>query len=167
MGKLEVTQALVLKHFTYNGKNLEWLVPTCPKVKVGQKFGHIASNGYIRGTFYYQSFLEHRLIWLYNYGVWPTGVIDHKNGITTENTLENLRDSTNRQNQFNMKSHKGSTSKYKGVSWNKALSKWLVQYRVKTERVHVGYFESEEAAAQAYRDATETIHMEYGRYEQV
>ena len=61
MAKLEVTQELVRKHFTYNGKNLEWLVPTCPRIKVGQKFGHIASNGYIRGTFYYQSFLEHKL----------------------------------------------------------------------------------------------------------
>ena len=165
MVKLEVTQELLRKHFTYDGKNLVWLVPTCPKIKVGRKFGHIASNGYIRGNFYYQSFLENRLIWLYHYGVWPTGVLDHRNGNTTENTLKNLRDSTNRQNQFNMKSHKGSTSKYKGVSWNKALSKWHVQYRFKTERVHVGYFESEEVAAQAYRDATETIHMEYGRYD--
>ncbi|KAG1656381.1 hypothetical protein FOA52_011006 [Chlamydomonas sp. UWO 241] len=52
------------------------------------------------------------------------------------------------------------SSRFIGVSWNKARSSWLVQVRdpvTKTSR-HIGRFASEEDAARAYDDAAVQLH---------
>ena len=167
-GRKPLTQDLLREYLRYcESGHLVWNKRPWSKstAKVGDKVGSLETNGYIRCQIFKNRKLEHQLVFLFFNGYIPK-YIDHINGIRDDNRIENLREADKQSNAFNRKSHKNSTSKYKGVSWNKALSKWHVQYRFKTERVHVGYFESEEAAAQAYRDATETIHMEYGRYDQ-
>lgn len=51
------------------------------------------------------------------------------------------------------KGWKNSSSKYKGVSWNKALSKWQAGIKVQGKRKHLGYFSLEAEAALAYNKA--------------
>lgn len=45
----------------------------------------------------------HRVVWAIVKGEWPNGVIDHINGITTDNRIENLRDVDHRTNIENQK----------------------------------------------------------------
>lgn len=42
------------------------------------------------------------------------------------------------------------TSKYKGVGWHKAKGKWVAQIQVSGKKKHLGLFNSEEEAYQAY-----------------
>lgn len=49
------------------------------------------------------------------------------------------------------------TSKHRGVCWYKRTKKWVVQTKVNGKRLHVGYFEDEEQAAEAYRKAVAKI----------
>lgn len=42
-------------------------------------------------------------------------MLDHRNGIRSDNRLENLREATNSQNQMNKAPKRGSKSGYKGV----------------------------------------------------
>lgn len=53
-------------------------------------------------------------------------IIHHKNNIKSDNSVDNLEVTTNRENSYTH--HKG-TSKYKGVCWNNTKSRWLAQIR--------------------------------------
>lgn len=75
---------------------------------------------------------------------------DHENHDTLDNQRDNLRVATYTQNQHNRKSQRGSTSRFKGVSWRRATRKWQAYIRVDAKHVHLGLFHSETAAAHAY-----------------
>lgn len=59
------------------------------------------SNGYLETCIGYKKYLLHRLAWFYMHGVWPVGVIDHINGVKTDNRIANLRDVTHLVNMQN------------------------------------------------------------------
>ena len=160
---VEVTQEFLKEHLEYRDGHLWWIKPR-QRVKVSQQFGSCYSTGYRVGMLKGKRYLEHRLIWLYHYGVWPKEHIDHINGVKDDNRIENLREATVQQNNFNRKSAKGSSSKHKGVCWNKERKKWEVRYRYKGKVYHVGYYETETEAAEAYRKATEHLHKDYANY---
>lgn len=68
-----------------------------------KRVDNIISTGYkavlINGV-YYQA---HRLVWIYFNGDIPEGnVIDHRNGIRSDNSLDNLRSVTIAENNHNM-----------------------------------------------------------------
>ncbi len=88
----------------------------------------------------------HRLIT----GVLSGIEIDHIDHNGLNNRRSNLRFATNQQNSFNRKSHIGSSSKYKGVSWNNLQRKWVVQIAINGKGRHIGYFANEKDAALAY-----------------
>ncbi|MDA8220868.1 MAG: HNH endonuclease [Desulfitobacterium hafniense] len=85
----------------------------------------------------------------------PKGVfVDHINGDTLDNRVDNLRLATNRQNQQNQ--HKQKSSIYPGVYWKKANSKWVAKISINKKDVHLGYFFTERDAFNAYISACQT-----------
>ena len=75
---------------------------------------------------------------------------DHINHDGLDNTRINLRSCTQQQNNMNKSSRKNSTSKYKGVSWNKRDNKWQSHIRFNNKTIHLGYYTNEQEAAKAY-----------------
>ena len=89
-----------------------------------------------------ETFMEHK----------PCGhklVVDHINNIKTDNRLINLQLISQRENSS--KDIKIGTSKYVGVSLNKSSKKWKSQIKIKGKRKHLGTFNCELLAAQAYQ----------------
>ena len=129
--------------------------------QVGSRFGQKDKDGYIVGRFFYKVYKEHRLIWLYHYGVWPNGNLDHINTIPDDNRIENLREATHQQNMFNRGSHKNTTSTYKGVHWCKRNKKWRAQYKLNGKTIRVGDYDCEESARKAYVYAVEDHQKEF------
>lgn len=76
--------------------------------------------------------------------------IDHRNGCGLDNRKQNMRIATYIQNQQNRKIQFGCSCKYKGVSWHKYAKKWMASIRLNGKLLHIGYFNSEIEAAQAY-----------------
>ena len=134
----ELNQELLKEHLEYRDGHLWWIKPTNRRIKIGQQFGCCNSEGYIFGGLRGKYYSEHRLIWLYHCGKWPKECIDHINGVRDDNRIENLREATNQQNQFNRKSEKDSSSQYKGVSWCKLSKKWRAYYQHKGKLYYRG-----------------------------
>lgn len=90
--------------------------------------------------------------------------VDHRDGSPLNNQIENLRAATNSQNCANSKISKSNTSGYKGVTRQKQNQKWLAQIMVNRERIHLGYYNTKEAAAFAYQLAAKKYFREFARY---
>jgi hypothetical protein len=84
----------------------------------------------------------------------PTGFdVDHANHDSLDNTRVNLRICNRSQNNANRISLPGSSSQYKGVSWNTERQYWKVFHAAYGVRRSLGSFHDEVEAAIAYDDA--------------
>ena len=158
-----ISAKLVAEYLEYRNGHLYWIKAKARRTKVGDQFGCLHHTGYRHGRFNGKLYREHRLIWLLLRGTFPDGDLDHINGIRDDNRIENLRERNDQQNNYNKGSLPGSTSKYKGVSWNKWHKKWAAQFNYKGKVKHIGYFEDEKEAANAYDKYTKDIQKDFAR----
>lgn len=81
-------------------------------------------------------------------------VIDHIDHNGLNNQKNNLRICTRMQNCRNRRIENlrtiNSTSKHKGVGWNKRNRKWRARIVVNKKDMHIGFFKNELEAAKAY-----------------
>jgi hypothetical protein len=87
---------------------------------------------------------------------------DHVNGDRLDNRRANLRVVTRRGNAQNCLSTIGSTSRFRGVSWNTARQKWIAQAWINGRQTNLGSYDSEEEAAAVAAEARR-VHMPYSR----
>ena len=79
-------------------------------------------------------------------------VVDHINGDRANCKLDNLRIVTHRENCSicYRKNNSKKTSKYTGVCWHKNQNKWVSAISINNKIIHLGYFEKEIDAYNAY-----------------
>ncbi len=104
------------------------------------------------------SYYLHRLIWQYHHGAVPS-VVDHANGDAADNRIENLRECTPAQNQYNGPRKVNNRSGAKGVvrHLNCVSRPWQAKIVVGGKVRSLGYYATVPEAAQAYAVAARQV----------
>lgn len=124
----------------------------------GEIAGRINDGGYpLVNMKSYRPYRAHRLIWLMVHGRWPSGEIDHINGIRHDNRLCNLREGTRAENHQNLKArHERGLL---GARWYEKYGRWRSRIMVDQKETSLGYHDTEEQAHAAYLEAKKRLHL--------
>lgn len=133
------------------------------KVAAGSVWGSDHSGGYKDGSIRYQRMYLHRAAWAHVHGEWPTGPVDHINGVRSDNRIANLRVVTTQGNQANSRIGKNNTSGLKGVYYNKQCRKWVANICVNYKSRSLGLFSTPEEAHARYMEEAIKVFGEYAR----
>ncbi len=91
----------------------------------------------------------------------PAVHVDHRDHDTLDNTIDNLRVCPNGENQRNARPQTGRSSPHKGVGLVKRTGRWRARIRINGEKIFLGYFATEQEAANAYDAAAVKCHGEF------
>ena len=142
-----------------------WRESTNTKIKVGSVAGHEKATGYNEIRINGKTYKAHRLAWLYVYGEWPKGEIDHINHDGMDNRISNLRDVSHRENGMNQPIRKNNKSGVNGIHKNKSGKKWLAAIHTNYKVIPLGSFSDKFEAICARKSAENKykFHANHGR----
>lgn len=123
-----------------------------------EAFTPINSKGYHTRAILRKMLLAHRVAWAVHYGEWPSGFLDHLNGVRTDNRICNLRKSKNGQNMMNRGVLRNNESGIKGVRLDKRSGRWNARITANGNCVSLGYFDTSAEASAAWAEAAKELH---------
>ena len=135
---------------TVDGSCLIWKVNRGGTARAGVRAGSKDSYGYYQLAINKRLYLAHRVVWLLCTGSWPTKALDHINRVRADNRIENLRETTHKDNCQNKNIQNNNTSGYIGVTKKRNRNKWVAQIYINRKPIHIGYFDTAEQAHVAY-----------------
>lgn len=160
-----LTQEKALRLFEYSDGKLYVKQKTNPKSnkrKIGEEVGHMTFSEYLRTKVDYEQIFVHKIIFLMHHGYMPQ-IVDHIDGNTLNNKIENLRAANLSQNQHNRDICKKNTSGFKNVSWCKRTKKWQVIITCEYKKRAFGRYEDIELADLVAQEARDKYHKEFVR----
>jgi hypothetical protein len=162
--KKELTQSIAKDLFSYDEKKGVFTrLQSCRKYKSGTKIiGAKDKQGYLRTKALGKYVFLHRLAWLFVYGEMPYGPIDHRDGVRTNNAIDNLRVVSVAENTQNSLSD-GSNNKngFCGVYYDKNKALYRASIMAFRKRKSLGYFSTAQEAHCAYVKAKNELHLAY------
>jgi hypothetical protein len=135
------------------------------KCKAGDVASHPVKTGYLAVNCVGLRVQAHVAAWVLHYGEWPSGEVDHINGVRNDNRIKNLRLATHTQNAQNQKKKKNNTSGWKGVFLHRSSGLWNARIRINGKEKSLGYFRDVREAAEEYMFAALEHHGEFARFE--
>ncbi|WP_444461576.1 HNH endonuclease [Rhodobacter capsulatus] len=145
--------------------DLLWKKPKRGSARVGDIAGCNEKYGYRRVRIDGKKKQVHRIIWTMFNGDIPEGMlIDHKDGNTGNNRLENLRLATRADNNRNRAMQKNNTTGFPGVTFRKITGKWEARIRCDCKKIHLGTFDTPDLANLAYITAAENLHGDFASH---
>lgn len=111
------------------------------------------TTGYIKTLYKGKRLAVHRIVWLLHKGEWPKGEIDHINRNRADNRIENLRDVPKHINASNRPDAASMT----GTTWHPEKNKWKAKIQNNNKYIHIGYFNTQIEAHEAYLRARREI----------
>lgn len=148
MAEADLSIDVLREAFDYDplGGHLIWR----RKKRRGQIAGCLTYQGYIavvlRCKGVRHQLLAHRIIWAMATGKWPEEIVDHRNGIGSDNRQDNLRAANDSESW-----HNKALSEFAGTA---AIGrKWQARICVNRRYIYLGLFDSREQAHAAYLEA--------------
>lgn len=127
-----------------------WKKPLRKKSLINKIINRISNNGYVIVKIYNTRIQIHRIVWLFENGTWPNGVIDHVDGNKLNNKYNNLRVVTMRTNSQNRKEHRNGNllGAHKNTKSNK--NQWASRIQINGKSIYLGSFRTQVEAHNAY-----------------
>ena len=148
--------------FEYKDGYLYWKI-TNRNAIAGNKVGSKCAKGYYKTSINNKPYLVHRLIFIMFKGYLPA-YVDHIDGNQSNNCIENLREATLQQNNYNAKARKNSKSGIKNVYWQKSTKKWGVALRTNKIYKYFGCFDDLELATLVATEARNKYHGKFAKH---
>lgn len=152
MEHIKYDRLLELLHYCPDTGIFTWKVARKRLAKLGTEAGTTNGSGYRQISVDGKVYLAHRLAWFYCFQEWPENIIDHINGIKTDNRLDNLQDVT--QNKNIQKANKPlPSSGFRNV--RKIYNRYQAQIKVNGKTIHLGMFDTGQEASEkvkAYKE---------------
>lgn len=142
---------------------LRWRVSPGRRCKAGDVAGSLNPDGYRSVIVDGRRYKTHRIAWLYTFGEWPAGLIDHINRDKGDNRISNLRVATETQNHANSGLSRNNTTGAKGVHWHIRDKVWIARIRHLRAEHNLGRFSNFDEAVAARRAAAIKLHGEFYR----
>lgn len=150
-------------HYSESTGVFVWLNDMRNGSKAGEVAGGLSLGGYIYIRIDQAAYRAHRLAWLYVYGRFPADIIDHANGIKTDNRIGNLREANQSQNMQNKRASKNSKTGVKGVCLCSQTGRFQVKIRVDGKYKHIGRYDTVDEGAKAYANAAKKYFGQFAR----
>lgn len=127
--------------------------------EAGSIAGHRNRQGYITVGFGGRLYQAHRVIWLMAFGRWPSGPLDHINGVRDDNRLCNLREATVAiNNQNKRRAYRTSKTGLPGVTKKSLGGGFQAAVTTNGRHTYLGTFATAAAAHEAYLIAKRRLH---------
>ena len=104
-----------------------------------------------------------RLMFLYVHGELPNPCVDHINGNSLDDRIENLREATVIENAWNHKKRKRTIDLPMGVR-NMANGKFQARISYKRKQLHLGVFDTPDEAKKIYEQKRKELYGEFSGY---
>lgn len=124
-----------------------------------RKAGTIDSEGYVEIQINGVKCKAHQLVFLLKTGSWPEKIIDHKNGVKSDNRFENLQLVSKAENAQNRKTASiDSLTGVLGVTYHKLTGKYKASITTNGKTKYLGLYAKKEDAESAYIAHKESLH---------
>jgi len=164
MADKSISQSELNELFYVQNGALYWKVSKpYSRIKAGTPAGRTVKDGYKQVCVNNQRILNHQIVFKMFKGYIPK-IIDHIDGNVLNNSIDNLREVSLSQNQFNSKLSTRNKSGVKGVCWDKSYKKWRAYLSVNGKQATLGYYDSVEGAKAVVDVARNKYHKEYANY---
>lgn len=166
---MEITQELLHRLFRYDkdSGHLIWREPlhSTSRPPLGERAGCVKKCcGYRDIKIDGKPYKAHRLVWMYHFGEWPRGELDHVNLVKDDNRIENLRLATRSQNCANKRGLVGLKGVHLRYVRSDGSRRWVGMIKVSGRQRFLGYFDCPAAAACAYQIAADEEFGPFARH---
>ena len=148
MDRLEKCKIIESLGYTYNPETGKIFGVKGKEIKSTNRYIIITGNKKFKGNL-----LGHHFAWYMSYGNVDYEMLDHINGIKTDNRICNLRISNKYKNQWNR------FDEVKGYTFDKRRNKWKSCIRYKGKVIFLGLYKTEEEARQSYLSSKLKYHQ--------
>jgi hypothetical protein len=163
--KPELTFQRLREVLRYNRKTgvFHWRVSPRRRTKVGDIAGGMDVWGYWIIGIDHKRYRRSRLAWLYVYGEWPRGELDHKDTIKHHDAIANLREATQTQNNANRRPYSNNSSGLKGAYRHFQNDCWYSTLKVGSRTIYLGCYATAAEAHAAYMAKAKEVFGEFAR----
>lgn len=156
-----ITKELLHSIFEYKDGAIFWKKAR-KGTKAGDAAGYINKSGYLATQINGKRYKNHGIIYIMHYGNIKYE-IDHIDKNPLNNNIENLRDVTKSQNQWNKSKSSNNSSGFKNVWLDKKTNKWAVSVQKHRKSYWGGYFDDIDQANIAAIKLRQDLHESFAR----